>query len=164
MAPRPAALHSAKAEALYIERRWCASGLWTQEESPMTCPICGARGYSLSAAFCTRCGARTVAPEPPARPLSQGAAAIRPSDFRPRAFMVTKSAGVAVLRSFLWCGLGQIYNGNIGKGVLLMMVYPISIVVSWFGIFALIRAAPATGRSPAWWGSGLTTTPRWPTP
>jgi hypothetical protein len=59
--------------------------------------------------------------------------------------MVTKSAGVAVLRSFLWCGLGQIYNGNIGKGVLLMMVYPISIVVSWFGIFALIRAAPATG-------------------
>jgi hypothetical protein len=111
----------------------------------MTCPICGARGYSLSAAFCTRCGARTVAPEPAARPLSQGAAAIRPSDFRPRAFMVTKSAGVAVLRSFLWCGLGQIYNGNIGKGVLLMMVYPISIVVSWFGIFALIRAAPATG-------------------
>jgi hypothetical protein len=25
-----------------------------------------------------------------------------------------------------------------------MMVYPICIVISWFGIFALIRAAPAT--------------------
>ena len=59
--------------------------------------------------------------------------------------MVTKRPGVAVLRSFLWCGLGQIYNGNIGKGVLLMMLYPISIVISWFGIFALIKTAPATG-------------------
>ena len=58
--------------------------------------------------------------------------------------MVTKSPSVAVLLSLLWCGLGQIYNGNIGKGVLLMMVYPICIVISWFGIFALIRTAPAT--------------------
>jgi TM2 domain-containing membrane protein YozV len=59
--------------------------------------------------------------------------------------MVTKSPGAAVLLSFLWCGLGQIYKGNIGKGVLLMMIYPICIVISWFGIFALIRAAPTTG-------------------
>jgi hypothetical protein len=36
-------------------------------------------------------------------------------------------------------------QGNIGKGVLLMMIYPICIVISWFGIFALIRAAPTTG-------------------
>jgi hypothetical protein len=59
--------------------------------------------------------------------------------------MVTKSPAVAALLSFLWCGLGQIYNGNIGKGVLLMMTYPICIVISWLGIFALIRAAAATG-------------------
>ena len=59
--------------------------------------------------------------------------------------MVTKSPAVAILLSFLWCGLGQIYNGNIGKGVLLMMFYPICIAISWFGTFALIRAAAATG-------------------
>jgi hypothetical protein len=111
----------------------------------MTCPICGAKGYSLSAAFCTRCGARTVAPEPAARPYSPETTGAHPGYFRPRAFMVTKSPAVAVLLSFLWCGLGQIYNGNIGKGVLLMMLYPICIVISWFGTFALIRAAAATG-------------------
>ena len=59
--------------------------------------------------------------------------------------MVTKSPAVAALLSFLWCGLGQIYNGNIGKGVLLRMTYPICIVISWLGIFSLIRAAAATG-------------------
>jgi len=29
-----------------------------------------------------------------------------------------KSPGVAVVLSFFWCGLGQIYNGEIAKGLL----------------------------------------------
>jgi TM2 domain-containing membrane protein YozV len=45
-----------------------------------------------------------------------------------------KSAGLAAVLSFLWCGLGQIYNGQIGKGVALICAY----VVSWFLLFIVI--------------------------
>ncbi|MGH2367769.1 MAG: hypothetical protein ACRDI2_06180 [Chloroflexota bacterium] len=37
-----------------------------------------------------------------------------------------KSAGLAAILSFLWCGLGQIYNGQILKGVIFAAVYFIS--------------------------------------
>ena len=42
-----------------------------------------------------------------------------------------KSSGLAAVLSFFWCGLGQIYNGEILKGVGLMIVYPI---VAWIGV------------------------------
>ena len=45
-----------------------------------------------------------------------------------------KSAGVAAVLSFLWCGLGQIYNGEIGKGLLFATLYFFSFVL----IFAVI--------------------------
>jgi TM2 domain-containing membrane protein YozV len=41
-----------------------------------------------------------------------------------------KSAGLAAILSFFWCGLGQIYNGKVWKGVCLMLVYPPTL---WFG-------------------------------
>ncbi|MDP1551403.1 MAG: zinc ribbon domain-containing protein [Methanobacteriaceae archaeon] len=40
-----------------------------------------------------------------------------------------KNPGVAAVLSALWVGLGQIYNGEIGKGILLMVVYTISAVL-----------------------------------
>jgi TM2 domain-containing membrane protein YozV len=40
-----------------------------------------------------------------------------------------KNPGVAAVLSALWVGLGQIYNGEIGKGILLMVVYAISAVL-----------------------------------
>jgi TM2 domain-containing membrane protein YozV len=42
-----------------------------------------------------------------------------------------KNPGLAVLLSFFWCGLGQIYNGEIPKGVVLMVLYTPCV---WFGI------------------------------
>jgi TM2 domain-containing membrane protein YozV len=42
-----------------------------------------------------------------------------------------KNPGLAVLLSVFWCGLGQIYNGEIRKGVALMVLYTPSV---WFGI------------------------------
>jgi len=45
-----------------------------------------------------------------------------------------KSAGLAAVLSFLWCGLGQIYNGEIAKGVLFMILY----VISFLLIFVVI--------------------------
>ncbi|MDQ0159938.1 hypothetical protein [Alkalibacillus salilacus] len=37
-----------------------------------------------------------------------------------------KNAGLAAVLSFLFSGLGQVYNGEIGKGVIFMVAYAIS--------------------------------------
>jgi hypothetical protein len=41
-----------------------------------------------------------------------------------------KNPGLAAILSFFWCGLGQIYNGEIPKGVALMVLY---LPCVWFG-------------------------------
>lgn len=40
-----------------------------------------------------------------------------------------KSPRVAAVLSFLWAGLGQIYNGQIGKGILLLVVQVINLAL-----------------------------------
>ncbi|HQU45423.1 MAG TPA: hypothetical protein PK867_21590 [Pirellulales bacterium] len=42
-----------------------------------------------------------------------------------------KSSGVAVLLAFFYPGLGQIYNGQVFKGLLLMLVLP-TVMGAWF--------------------------------
>ncbi|HKN01550.1 MAG TPA: zinc-ribbon domain-containing protein [Candidatus Binataceae bacterium] len=76
----------------------------------MFCSICGAEGPD-GAVFCRKCGSPLAGPT--------GA---------PRVVVVAelKSPGLAAVLSFLWCGLGQIYNGQIGKGIVVMVVYAIS--------------------------------------
>jgi TM2 domain-containing membrane protein YozV len=37
-----------------------------------------------------------------------------------------RNPGVAAVLSFFWCGLGQIYNGQIGKGIAMLIAYSIS--------------------------------------
>jgi TM2 domain-containing membrane protein YozV len=39
-----------------------------------------------------------------------------------------KNPAIATVLSFLWAGLGQIYNGEIGKGILFMVLYAFSFV------------------------------------
>ena len=62
-----------------------------------------------------------------------------------------KSPGFAAILSFFWCGLGQIYNGEIRKGVALMLLY---VPCVWFGttstftgLMAYIGGDPADQRS-----------------
>jgi len=45
-----------------------------------------------------------------------------------------KNPGLAAVASFFFAGLGQIYNGEIGKGVLLMVVQVINIFLCFVGI------------------------------
>lgn len=42
-----------------------------------------------------------------------------------------KNPGVAAVLSFFYCGLGQIYNGQIFKGILMFVVYSISILLMY---------------------------------
>lgn len=40
-----------------------------------------------------------------------------------------KNPGIAAVASFFWSGLGQIYNGQIGKGLVLMVVQAINVAL-----------------------------------
>ena len=42
-----------------------------------------------------------------------------------------KNPGVAAVFSFFYCGLGQIYNGQIFKGILMFVAYSISILLMY---------------------------------
>ena len=48
----------------------------------------------------------------------------------PQPYEEKKSSGIAAILSFFFVGLGQIYNGQIGKGILLMVVGFIAIFAS----------------------------------
>jgi TM2 domain-containing membrane protein YozV len=45
-----------------------------------------------------------------------------------------KNPGLAAVLSFFWMGLGQIYNGQIAKGILFMIIY----AFSWLLMFVII--------------------------
>lgn len=40
-----------------------------------------------------------------------------------------RNPGLALLLSLLWPGLGQIYNGQVRKGIILMLLYVMSLLV-----------------------------------
>jgi TM2 domain-containing membrane protein YozV len=82
----------------------------------MHCSKCGLQLDALSR-FCNSCGT-------PIGPAQPQVIVVRSS----------KSAGLAAVLSFFWCGLGQIYNGQIGKGLLFGFLYFVSLIL----IFAVI--------------------------
>jgi len=69
--------------------------------------------------YCKRCSAELAS-----RPIAQ----------RGLAYGQQKSSGIAALLSFLWPGAGQIYNGQIGKGILLVLLQ----IVNFILMFVLI--------------------------
>ena len=107
----------------------------------MHCPNCGTQVES-SARFCGNCGHQLQTQASDA--VTTGGAApgamlpsnVAPSNARPANLMQAqpqvlviragKSAGLAAILSFLWCGLGQIYNGQIAKGVIFGVIYFLS--------------------------------------
>ena len=74
------------------------------------CVNCGAV-IDINAEICPKCGVR-VAPPPPVMPQQPYGYAPQPNVNVER-----KSEGLAAVLSFLFVGLGQIYNGEIGKGI-----------------------------------------------
>lgn len=42
-----------------------------------------------------------------------------------------KNPGVATVLSFLWMGLGQLYNGRIGKGIVFCLIYAVAVGLSF---------------------------------
>jgi TM2 domain-containing membrane protein YozV len=81
----------------------------------MFCQKCGTETLSEAAEFCRKCGSRL------------GGDAGRSA--RVVVVRSARSPGAAAVLSFFWCGLGQIYNGQIGKGIGMMIAYFISAIL-----------------------------------
>jgi TM2 domain-containing membrane protein YozV len=104
----------------------------------MVCSQCRTP-LSAGSRFCLQCGsAQTQTAAWTARPASHPQIVVMRSD---------KNAGMAAVLSFLWCGLGQIYNGQIGKGLCFGFVYLVS--------FALIFVAIGLITTPLLWIWGM---------
>ncbi len=73
------------------------------------CKSCG-KVISKDAEICPHCGVRQKAMPPT---------------------QVMKNPGFAAVASFIYPGLGQVYNGEIGKGLLLMFIQLINILLAF---------------------------------
>ncbi len=91
----------------------------------MYCSKCGSE--IGNARFCSQCGT----PQSGMIVQAPGAAAGAASPPQVVVIRAAKSPGVAVVLSFFVAGLGQIYNGQIGKGVAFMIAYLCSLVLMW---------------------------------
>lgn len=85
----------------------------------MYCSHCGKQNPDTSS-FCSYCGQSLTT-------------AARPIQNVP--YTQKKLSGLAVVLSFFWPGLGQMYNGQIGKGILLLILQGALIV---FGVLTLV--------------------------
>jgi hypothetical protein len=84
------------------------------------CAKCGS-ALREAAQFCTKCG--TAIAVAATQPIRQPRAEVLPPS-TPRAVLMVrqKSSGLAVVLSFFWSGLGQLYTGQIAKGIIMMIV------------------------------------------
>lgn len=117
------------------------------------CPNCGHQ-IKDDDKFCENCGARLEPPverapqapppppPPPPPPSMQSGGAV------PAAAEGEKNALLAGLASFLFAGLGQVYNGQFGKGVLILsaallgsfLIIP-GILIWLYGVYDAYRTA-----------------------
>jgi TM2 domain-containing membrane protein YozV len=78
----------------------------------------------------------------------------------PRAIVMVaqKSSGVAVVLSFFLCGLGQIYTGQIFKGLLMMIAYPALLVFGYVTFvvgFLVVAGSPKPEEAAVGGGAAL---------
>ena len=88
------------------------------------CVNCGAE-IDARAEICPKCGVR-VTPPPPQ------------SSSAPNVMFERKNEGLAAVLSFLFVGLGQIYNGEISKGIMFIIVGVIAVLTMFLLIGFII--------------------------
>lgn len=90
-------------------------------ETTMFCKECGTK-IPRDSKFCMNCGTKLVQPQS----LSGQGVNERSTPIEARSSMIQardeKSEGLAVFLSFLWMGLGQMYVGRIGRGIVLAIL------------------------------------------
>jgi TM2 domain-containing membrane protein YozV len=120
----------------------CVQDTPRNEDIRMYCSGCGA-SVNDSQNFCPYCGRAAgtnysaVATATPASAPAPATEVVQTTIRTTREVIVIespKSPGLAAVLSFFWAGLGQIYNGEIGKGVVLMILH----AISWIMIMILV--------------------------
>src|SRR6266852_9670596 len=97
----------------------------------MFCSGCG-RQMDAAQQFCPGCGLKNPAPQPTSMVSSAAGTGVAPAQQIPAQQIIVvaeKSPGLAAVLSFFWAGLGQIYNGEISKGIILLVCYAVSCVL-----------------------------------
>ena len=130
----------------------------------MFCSKCGAENPD-SAQFCQKCGASLAAPPPPAPPAAPGAPA---ADQRMRGgappvgtvekrYATGRNPVHALILSAVIPGVGQFYNGDTKKGVLMLVgavvLFVPTVGIAWVGIAvwsAIDAHAVASGKAALW--------------
>lgn len=114
------------------ETKYCGNCGDQIDKNAEVCPECGVRQPDATKTkYCANCGNQIdqnaeVCPECGVR--QPGSATYQQPVYQ------QKNPGIAAVLSALWVGLGQIYNGEIVKGIILMVAY----VISVFLIYLLI--------------------------
>jgi TM2 domain-containing membrane protein YozV len=95
--------------------------------------FCSGCGHQMDAGqqFCPGCGLKNPAVQPTSM-VSSGVMGVAGTGVAPAQQIIVvaeKSPGLAAVLSFFWAGLGQIYNGEITKGIVLMVAYVVSCVL-----------------------------------
>jgi TM2 domain-containing membrane protein YozV len=93
----------------------------------MFCSGCG-RQMDAAQQFCPGCGLKNPAVQPTGMVATAGTGVAPAQQI---IVVAEKSPGLAAVLSFFWAGLGQIYNGEISKGIVLMVAYVISCLMMW---------------------------------
>jgi TM2 domain-containing membrane protein YozV/RNA polymerase subunit RPABC4/transcription elongation factor Spt4 len=109
------------------EMKYC-SNCGTQIENVVEiCPKCGVKQPGVpKTKYCSNCGSQIdeqaeICPECGVR-QSEDTTYQQP-------MYQQKNPGIAAVLSALWVGIGQIYNGEIGKGIILMVIYVVSVLL-----------------------------------
>lgn len=103
-----------------LDLRFCESCGKTTPSDAKFCYSCG-KGIPVAS---ERSGGLPVPPPSPRAPVNQPLPHVVVSPPAPPVYY--KNPGVATILSFFWMGAGQIYNGQIGKGILFIILYAIS--------------------------------------
>ena len=117
------------------------------------CTKCG-RSNEQKSRFCSSCGAAIWGVT--ARSSSSSGPTVRAASAptvlpRPQVIVVQggiKSSGLAAVLSFFWCGLGQLYTGQIGTGITLMLGYPVLMLFGFALTFGGCLSAATANTQP----------------
>jgi len=105
----------------------------------VNCTNCGA-AVGVDSKFCDSCGTALVShARTPVQSYAGGAAIANPA---PGNIVVVRNPGLALLLSFFFPGAGQVYNGEVGKGIAMFAGYVVSwvliiVLIGWFGVVGI---------------------------
>ena len=118
------------------------------------CPSCG-KSIDPDKRFCVHCGAPLV-PAPAPAPVASAVppAATQPAYAQPPAPGQQKNTALAAIASFLFPGLGQVYNGGFARGLCFFfgtligyLIFIIPGLIIWiYGIYDAYKTANAMNK------------------